>query len=243
MLGMIFLHHAQLGPKSELTQQFSSAGSGTAALLNDQCFDRIAHEMESKSLWDRFFPMQEVSLRIGKELTLLQNPLAPEAMRHLMTELAKPTAPSERLFSKHPANCFRLHALREIFPTAKLIVIHRDGRDVIASWGRKGNRWHRFGGFEAAIETFARKWNETVDHVELYRDQLGVEVVRYEDLVREPIPVLRRLFQFCEIDESPDFVHRIALRQELGLWKSRVPNEFHPLLENLTARNRERLGY
>jgi hypothetical protein len=57
---------------------------------------------------------------------------------------------------------FRIHVLRDLCPQAKIAAIHRDGRDVVSSWGRKQNRWEQFGGYEPAIKMMARRWNEAI---------------------------------------------------------------------------------
>jgi hypothetical protein len=242
LLSSLMLQHPDLGPKHELVQGEESPQAKASRLLNDDQFNVLAHEVEQKEIWDRYFPMQGVKLRMGIELRLLENSLTRqqqvELVEALTADLVEP-----RFFSKHPANLYRLHPLREMFPDARFVGIHRDGRDVIASWGRKGNRWRQFGGYASAIETFGTKWSDAVEHLERYRESLGVHMCRYEELVQQPDRVLREVFEFCELSPQPAVGEALALRCEPDLWRSRVPVEFHPQVEAVTAKMREQLGY
>lgn len=242
LLSSLMLQHPDLGPKHQLVQGEESPQEKASRLLNDDQFNVLAHEVEQKEIWDRYFPMQGVKLRMGIELRLLENPLTHpqqiELVRELTADLIEP-----RFFSKHPANLYRLHALRDMFPQARFVGIHRDGRDVIASWGRKGNRWRQFGGYASAIETFGTKWSDAVEHLERYRESFGVHLCRYEELVQQPDRVLREVFEFCELSPYPAVAEALELRCEQGLWRSRVPVEFHDQMEAVTAKMREKIGY
>ena len=242
LLSALMLQHPDLGPKHQLVQGEESPQEKANRLLNDDQFNVLAHEVEQKEVWDRYFPMQGVKLRMGIELRLLENPLRRqqqfELVRDLTSDLIEP-----RFFSKHPANLYRLHALRDMFPDARFIGIHRDGRDVIASWGRKGNRWRQFGGYAPAIEAFGTKWSDAVEHLEHYRESMDVHMCRYEELVQQPNRVLREVFEHCELSPQPAAGDLLDLRCQQGLWRSRVPAEFHSQVEAVTARMREKLGY
>ena len=130
-----------------------------------------------------------------------------------------------------------------MFPDARFIAIHRDGRDVIASWGRKGNRWKQFGGFASAIETFGKKWSDAVEHLEEYRAAFQIEVCRYEDLVQAPTHELQRLLSACDLPACESITENLELRSTPSLWRSRIPEEYHDLTEQVTAQMRTRLGY
>ena len=242
LLSSLLLQHPDLGPKHRLVRGEGSSQDKVQQLLEDHHFNTLAHEVEQKEIWDRFFPMQNVKLRMGLELRLLENPLTADQQRELVkrltTELREP-----RFFSKHPANLYRLHALKAMFPDARFIAIHRDGRDVIASWGRKGNRWKQFGGFASAIETFGKKWSDAVEHLEEYRAAFQIEVCRYEDLVQAPTHELQRLLSACDLPACESITENLELRSTPSLWRSRIPTEYHDLTEQVTARMRTRLGY
>lgn len=101
--------------------------------------------------------------------------------------------------------------MRELYPGAKEVLLVRDPRDWIGSI--------LAGGGESGVHGFGRRENEpAVDcvrrHAELaselrayWQAHRGVtHLVRYEDLVREPAPTLRTLFDHLEIDATPSCV-------------------------------------
>ena len=241
VLGLLFSYHPQVGPKNAHEKEYSNLQHFLNAILDDKVFGDVAHEMEEKSLWDQYFPIENCALRTGKELALYKNPLSPVRQREFVDQLTR-RLHEPRYCSKQPFNTFRVHVLREMFPDAKIVAIHRDGRDVAASWGRKQNRWDKFGGYVSAIEIFARKWNEAVDHLEEHKEALDIYTVRYEDLVQAPWQQLTQVFEFCALD-CPAIYHGLELRRKVGLWRERIPWEYHDQIDRLTKKNRDRLGY
>ena len=241
ILGILLSYHPKVGPKNTHGNAYSSLQHFLNAMLVDKVFNDVAHEMEEKQLWDQYFPINDCALRTGKELILYDNPLAARTQREFIDRLRR-RLNEPRYCSKQPFNTFRVHVLREMFPDAKIVAIHRDGRDVAASWGRKQNRWEKLGGYENAIGIFARKWNEAVDHLEEHRETLNIYTLRYEDLLPAPWQQLSRVFEFCELD-CPAIYDGLQLRREIGLWRERIPQEYHDRLNRLTKKNRDRLGY
>jgi hypothetical protein len=211
------------------------------SMTSDSVFGPAATAMEQKDTWDRFFPIRGVDLRIGKELTLLRNPLSWRSRRRLIARLTKNLA-ERRFFNKAPFNTFRVHAIRELFPNAKLIAIHRDGRDVVGSWGRKQNRWQHYGGHKNAIQVMSRKWMEAVDHIERYREELDIKTIRYEQLVADPQAILRDVMDFCELPYRPELYDGLNLTSRSGMWRERIPSEFHTLLTSLTEEGRQKIA-
>jgi hypothetical protein len=243
LLGLLFSAHPQVGPKISLAGTYQSLQECMDAIYRDHAlFDIVANEMEEKALWDSFFPLNGTDLRAGKELSIFKNPLTRRQVRDLIRALTKRFC-EERYCSKQPTNTFRVHVLREIFPDAKFVAIHRDGRDVVSSWGRNVNRWERFGGYEKAIALFSRKWNEAVEHIELYRHDLDICTLRYEDLLERPGVELQKIFTFCELDDATSLFGGLQLANSKGKWKERIPPEYHAILQELTLGNRTKLGY
>jgi hypothetical protein len=93
---------------------------------------------------------------------------------------------------KRPSYIQRLDTIVRLFPDAQIIHIIRDGRDCVSSLKRMP--WWR-GGSIKAIWT----WRNAIIAGERARTRLGPDAyaeVRYEDLVRDPEPQLRRLCDF-----------------------------------------------
>ena len=242
VLGALLSCHPDVGPEFQSEENVGALPQDRLnALLRDELFGTLAAKMEQKAAWDRYLPIHSVPLRIGKELTLLRNPLSNSGKSRLVAALTTEFT-QQRFFNKAPFNTFRIHVLRSLFPDAKLIAIHRDGRDVIASWGRKQNRWSRFGGPAKAIPIFAGKWNEAVDHIERYRRELDVKVVRYEELIDNPQRIVAALLEFCELDYDNELYDNLQLGNRVSLWQERIPASCHELVESLTQRNRKRVS-
>jgi len=242
MLGAIFSMHPDIGPKSPHANKFESAQRFLNSLVDPHVHAVVAHEMEYKEVWDKYLPVENVSLRIGNGLILEENPLTTRQTRRLVGELTRDFH-AARFFSKQPFNTFRVKFLRQVFPNCKIICIHRDGRDVVSSWGREQNRWELFGGFDAAIRTFSSKWNEAVEYVEDKKRELEIYTLRYEDLVSDPRQALQNIFEACELSYVPQIYDSLELACQVGLWKVRIPPEHHQLLGDLLDRNLTRLGY
>jgi len=242
MLGLMFSFHPAIGPQNSHFDKFESPQEFLDNVLKAEVHGKVAHEMEEKPLWDRYFPTQGVDLRIGKELIVYSNPLGRVKTAMLRKEMTE-NFQELRFFSKQPFNTFRIHVLRELFPDAKILAIHRDGRDVVSSWGKEVNRWDKLGGFEKGIPIFARKWNEAVSHIEEHKDELEIFTVRYEDIIENPQRSLKQIFDFCELEFSDAIYNDLRLANQCGKWKERIPEDFHPELNRLTRENLQRLGY
>jgi hypothetical protein len=109
---------------------------------------------------------------------------------------------------KTPAYVRSMSVVAELLPEARFVHIIRDGRDVAAS---VRGLW--FGGDTVADS--ARWWSESIAWAR--RDGAGVAYVevRYEDLVRDPEPVLRRICEFVELEWQPamlDYPRRAGSR-------------------------------
>jgi len=117
--------------------------------------------------------------------------------------------------NKTPYFLARMALVQRLIPEARFVHIVRDGRDVALStvplWfgpddvAGVAGEWSR-------MLSLARRQAQSLDH---YAE------VRYEDLVREPVPALRRLCEFLELEWEPAMLdyHRHAaerLAAELG---------------------------
>lgn len=113
--------------------------------------------------------------------------------RHLMEARAAALG-ARRFGEKTPWNVRHLEALEALFPNARFLHIVRDPRAVVAS-KRKLPRTSR------DVVTNAVKWSIDVAAAGRWRDGSPARAarlleIRYEDLVRSPEPVLRRVADF-----------------------------------------------
>lgn len=105
--------------------------------------------------------------------------------------------------------------LNDVFPDAQFVHLIRDARDVVASHQQ---RW----GYRAALRCATRTWRE---HVSTARDfgrtlpASRYHELRFEQLVKDPEPVLRALTAFLgepwseQMLRYPDFEHDFADEQ------------------------------
>ncbi|MBI2221518.1 MAG: sulfotransferase [Acidobacteria bacterium] len=97
--------------------------------------------------------------------------------------------------ARHLENFFRL------FPHAQLVILVRDGRDVVESAGRS---WRYAPG-----AYWMERWASGARAILRFMDETGGQdrgwswtLVKYEDLIRDPERVVRELLAFLDVDES-----------------------------------------
>ncbi len=157
------------------------------------------------------------------------------------------------VIDKLPANFAWIGLIHALFPKARIIHMERDPRDVVLSNWRAyftadAHPWAydlgEFPEFYAAYRTHMNHWHRTLQGV--------VENVRYEELVRDPAPVMQRLLARLDLpwDDavlSPEGSRRAVqtasftqVREKIharsvGGWK-RYRAHLAPLLEGLSER-------
>ena len=141
------------------------------------------------------------------------DPLTPAAAIRAFYSLYAETQGKERWGDKTPEYVEFMRPIGAVLPEARFVHVIRDGRDVALSrikWrqersgktppiGRLARRWTK------AI-TLARRQARRVDH---YLE------IRYEDLVADTEPALRRICEFVELEFDPAMLayHQSAARR------------------------------
>jgi hypothetical protein len=122
---------------------------------------------------------------------------------------------------KTPEHTGRMPVIRELFPTARIIVLYRDGRDVASSLSRmpwmSPNLYVNF-----ALWLYYHR----VAHTEENKACPWTYFARYEDIVANPEKELRGILQFLGLDYEPAVAQECGNREgvpqrELA-WKSRA---------------------
>jgi hypothetical protein len=122
-------------------------------------------------------------------------------------ERACAVAGKPRWAEKTPMNIRNLDWITRHFPRCSIVHVIRDGRDVVCSmrehpdWRWAGSGWQKVL-VPRALETHARRWVADTGVGMRWRGDPRYVEVRYEDLVADPVPVLRRMC--AAIGESPD---------------------------------------
>jgi hypothetical protein len=152
-----------------------------------------------------------------------------------------------------------IDVIRGIFPDAKIIHMVRDGRDVVLS--QRSIEWMS-GNLPKLILDW--RWKTTIAHkvgAVLNDDFLEI---RYEDLVRAPEPMLRRICSFIDEPYEPAMLnyastadavvpeeslkwHRKSIRPpdvaELDKWKTHLSKAERIIFEQLAGDTLELFGY
>ena len=116
-----------------------------------------------------------------------------------------------------PKNIYYLDEILSHFPDAKVINMVRDQRGVLLS---QKNKWkRRFLGASAiplseAIRSYinyhpiltATVWNSSLEYSSKFTNNSRVRVVRFEELLVEPIRIVKELCQFLEIDFNQEML-------------------------------------
>jgi len=159
------------------------------------------------------FQQDNISDFNNKASAILANKNVPNPLNIYELFLAKITSDNKCLIAcdQTPKNMYYLSEILSYFPNAKVINMVRDQRDVLLS---QKNKWkRRFLGASAiplseAFRSYinyhpilsAKIWNSSLEYTAKFINNSRVRVVRFEDLLVEPIRIVKDLCQFLEID-------------------------------------------
>ena len=103
---------------------------------------------------------------------------------------------------KTPWNTMHLKDIVKAYPDAYYLYLKRDGRDVVASQVKAGMR---------DISGSAQRWIDANNAClkQLRSAKRAALAVSYEELVREPEAVFRRIFDWADLEFSPEFLTRV----------------------------------
>lgn len=127
-------------------------------------------------------------------------------------------------------------------PQLSILVVVRDARDVVNSTlervknGRWGTYWHNIDTHEAVAQRWVRAMLETERH----REQ--VQVIRYEDLVREPANELNRLAAWLNVN-ADGFRVNLIRNSSIGKYKEHQTQQEVDKIMQVAGPLMERFGY
>jgi hypothetical protein len=119
----------------------------------------------------------------------------------------------EVFVEKTPGNALCVPEIRLLFPAAKIILITRNPRDVLASWRRSARTWAPWLNTDPKwvaemIVSYTNAINRALSSVDA--EHLGV--IKYEDLYTEPAAALDELGNFIGVPFTSEDIDR-ALNQ------------------------------
>jgi protein-tyrosine sulfotransferase len=160
---------------------------------------------------------------------------------------------------KTPPNVSRFRYIRRHFPRARLIHIIRDGRDVVCSL--RSQSWARVRGHDRsspeALRICADHWASRVNSGRQLLGDSGFLEIRYEELVKHPEHVLRRVTDFLGVEwceemlvpeRQGDDEYELRARSEIsessiGRWRQELSASELELLDRRIGPLLLELGY
>lgn len=153
----------------------------------------------------------------------------------------------EKLFQKQkkiwaektPHNILHIGLLRELFPDARFICIHRDPRDVVASLMKK--QWAPNdveGAMNWLSNVYERFWNQKELHPEVPLIELTLE-----SLVANPEDNLRKIEEFLELKNKFNISGIDLSLSNQGRWKQDIKSSKKDLIQNGLSKYINKYGY
>lgn len=162
----------------------------------------------------------------------------------------------------------RMGYLREIFEDAKFIHILRDGRSVVNSalsqewwWGWRGPENWRWGQLSPShrqeweehnksfVALAAIQWKILMDAFEEAEKTLSSDnylVIKYEDFCCEPVEIMKKAMEFCELEWTKTFedsIKKFTLRSANYKWKEDFNQKQQEILEAVLSDYLKKYGY
>ncbi len=168
--------------------------------------------------------LEKFAQGVGRHWSNLSRPVPPAAQEDVLRALGvgllgwlTALAGGKRVVTKTPL-ADRLDMCFRLFPSAKLLLLVRDGRAVIESHMRSWPHDGRFG--DDLFKGLCEAWTLSAERMMTFRRNHPVTdypymLVRYEDLVHDPEDRLQTLFAFLDLDDASvdlNAVHGLPVR-------------------------------
>lgn len=143
---------------------------------------------------------------------------------------------------KYPEHVFRLDRLSRV-PGLFRVIIYRDCRDVARSAvDLSRTRWRgtSLALHMGTVEKVAKRWVHAIEMMERHADR--VHVIRYEDLVADPRPVLEALGARLGVDPQ-GFRRQIVHSRSVGKYRQGLSTQELRDIITIAGPTMERYGY
>jgi len=135
-----------------------------------------------------------------------------------------------------PFNLLGFDRIRDLLPESRLVHIHRDPRDVVASYLEK--RWS-----PSDPRLAARDYATMMDRWHTIRESLPEDSyieLPLTTLVEEPQATLRRICEFWNLEWHPSLLEVDLSRSHTGRWRTDIPARDHAAVNEILAPYLER---
>jgi hypothetical protein len=176
----------------------------------------------------------------------IEAPTYSQVVRAVLRSVAELQRKS-RLATKYPLFWRCTDLLESLFPgVARYLWIVRDGRDAALSlmkqpWGQR------------STYACARHWMESLNALDAFQrrmDSTRLLVIRYEDLLMDPLATLSRVDAFVDARLANDHLSAIAdriraspLATNFGKWRTSMTPEDHRVFEGIAGEGLDKFGY
>lgn len=242
LLAAIINWHSHVGPVHDMQRKCNSVNEFLDQVYSPNQHFEYAQFVENKSLWFEYFGGENVFTHMGMELLTEKVTWGEDKICEFKQRLIS-SFTEQRFLSKAPTNSFRIKAIRQLFPSAKIVAIYRCGESVISSWGQRqygfGSRvnWgevkSRKLGYIRGINVFKKKWFETIDYIESVKQECDVYTISYEQLVTNPTATVEELFEFLQLPVE-NYINFICLKGDPMKWKMSIPSYLHLMTKFIT---------
>lgn len=141
---------------------------------------------------------------------------------------------------KHPDYVFILDKLVQTSDLS-CVVIYRDPRDMVNSVIKAYTLWGKWWGSELTVaEEIAKRWVQTIELIEHYVDK--IHIIRYEELVSNPQPVLTELALWLDVDPK-GFKYQMVRNTSVGKHRQTLADQDLANVLRVAGPTMERLGY
>jgi hypothetical protein len=132
---------------------------------------------------------------------------------------------------KTPEHIFNIPLIQQYLPNARFIHLVRNGDNVVASLYEISRKYPQFWGNSWQVNDCLKRWENCLEIIYSYRQESQHLIVRYENLVMEPVACLQRICSFLQIDFTNlmlenygEYADRLALNSSRSVDKKGIVN-------------------
>jgi hypothetical protein len=162
--------------------------------------------------------LDQMALR--RNLKRMQAP--DEYVHHFFHAQQEYLRPRRYLLEKSPRNVHNIGRIQEIFPDSKLIVIYRDGRDVVTS-----DKFflRDYGGEPFDFAEAVRAWRKDMEAHLAHAERGPVFACAYERLLEDGAPIVGELFEFLDLPGDRKLIDDLLERSSFRFYAGRDPGK------------------